>query len=103
MKTITAIIRPTRFQNVREALRACGVEMTTVTSVMACGNFDGPGQNEFVSSAENNLLNKTRMEIIVRDEKVESTIEAIVRQGRTGLSEDGKIFVMDMPHYAKIS
>jgi len=103
MKTITAIIRPTRFSGVKDALLACGVEMMTVSSVMVCGGFDDPGHKNFVSSADNTLLNKTRMEIIVSDEKVKSTIDAIVLQGSTGASGDGKIFVMDMPQFIKIS
>jgi nitrogen regulatory protein PII len=103
MKTITAIIRPTRLSGVKDALLVCGIEMMTVSSVMVCGGFDSPGYKNFVSSSEDTLLNKTRMEIIVSDEKVKSTIDAIVLQGSTGASGDGKIFVMDMPQFIKIS
>jgi nitrogen regulatory protein P-II 1 len=103
MKTITAIIRPTKFNNVKDALVARGVEMMTISSVMVCTGLDDSGHCHFNSSTEETMLNKTRMEIIVNDDNVKSTIDAIVRQGRTGLSEDGKIFVMDMPQYTKIS
>jgi nitrogen regulatory protein PII len=103
IKTITAIIRPTKFSDVKDALFAAGIELMTVTSVMGCGHQEGYEERWWNSSVEVNLLNRTRIEIVVPDEKVKPTMDVIVEKTRTGSMGDGKIFVMDVPQYMSIS
>jgi nitrogen regulatory protein P-II 1 len=101
MKTITAIIRPTKFPDVRDALNSVGIEMLTVNRVMGCGRKDTSASATV--AGEENLLNKTRIEIMVADHLVKKTVDAIMRKSRTGAQGDGKIFVMDVPQFQNIS
>ncbi len=103
MKSITAIIRPTKLGAVKDGLRLVGIEMLTVTRVMGCGRRNDTGSRSVDTPGEENLLNKTRLEIMVADHLVKKTVEAIVRHGRTGATGDGKIFVMDAPQFTRIS
>lgn len=103
MKTVTAMIRPGKFPEVKEALLGIGVEMMTVIDVMGCGQQEGYTESHSRSSGEVNLIKKVRIEIIVSDEQVKQAVDAIIKQSRTGNFGDGKIFVTDAPHYMSIS
>jgi nitrogen regulatory protein PII len=103
MKTVTAIIRPTKLYDVKDALLNVGVEMMTVTHVMGCGRRKTNGNITLGVEAEENLLNKTRIEIMVDDHLCKKTIGAILMKSRTGFAGDGKIFVMDAPQFMSIS
>jgi nitrogen regulatory protein P-II 1 len=103
MKSVTAIIRPTKLVAVKDGLRLVGIEMLTVTRVMGCGRRSDSGSRSADIPGEENLLNKTRLEIMVADHLVKKAVEAIVRHGRTGAAGDGKIFVMDAPQFGRIS
>jgi len=93
MKLITAIIKPFRLDDVRNALSEVGVNGMTVTEVKGFGRQRG--HTELYRGAEYvvDFLPKSKIEIAVSDELVEQAIEAIVSAARTGKVGDGKIFV----------
>jgi Nitrogen regulatory protein PII len=103
MKTVTAIIRPGKFSEVKEALLDMGVEMMTVVNIMGCGRQEGYTESHSKSSGEVNLIKKMRIEIIVPEEQVQQAVETIIKQSRTGNIGDGKIFVTDAPDYVSIA
>jgi nitrogen regulatory protein P-II 1 len=93
MKLITAVIRPHRWENVREALEALGVAGMTLTEVSGYGRQKG--HTEVYRGAEYDVLlvPKVRVEIVTEDPDVEGIIEAIQASAATGKIGDGKIWV----------
>jgi nitrogen regulatory protein PII len=93
VKQVTAIIKPFKLDEVREALAEVGVNGLTVTEVKGFGRQKG--HTELYRGAEYvvDFLPKIRVEMVVADEAVDRVIEAIVRSARTGKIGDGKIFV----------
>ena len=102
MKFITAIIKPFKLDEVREALSAIGVQGITVTEVKGFGRQKG--HTELYRGAEYivDFLPKTKIEAAVDDALVERAIEAIETAGRTGKIGDGKIFVLDVERALRI-
>jgi nitrogen regulatory protein P-II 2 len=96
MKLITAIIKPFKLDEVREALSAVGVQGVTVTEVKGFGRQKG--HTELYRGAEYvvDFLPKVKIEAAVSDEIVERAIEAIESSARTGKIGDGKVFVYDL-------
>ena len=93
MKLVTAIIKPFRLDDVRNALSEVGVSGMTVTEVKGFGRQRG--HTELYRGAEYvvDFLPKTKIEIAVADDMVEQAIEAIINAARTGKVGDGKVFV----------
>jgi nitrogen regulatory protein PII len=93
VKQVTAIIKPFKLDEVREALAEVGVNGLTVIEVKGFGRQKG--HTELYRGAEYvvDFLPKIRVEMVVADEAVDRVIEAIVRAARTGKIGDGKIFV----------
>ena len=93
MKRITAIIKPFRLDDVREALSNCGISGMTVTEVKGFGRQKG--HTELYRGAEYvvDFLPKMKLEIVVSDDRVEACIEAVSGAAQTGKIGDGKIFV----------
>ena len=93
MKLISAIIKPFKLDDVREAVADIGVEGLTVTEVKGFGRQKG--QTELYRGTEyrNEFLPKTKIEIAVKDEDTDSVIEAISLVSNTGKEGDSKIFV----------
>jgi nitrogen regulatory protein P-II 1 len=93
VKQVTAIIKPFKLDEVREALAEVGVNGLTVTEVKGFGRQKG--HTELYRGAEYvvDFLPKIRVEMVVADDAVDRVIEAIVRAARTGKIGDGKIFV----------
>ena len=93
MKLITAIIKPFKLDEVREALAEVGVTGLTVTDVKGFGRQKG--HTELYRGAEYvvDFLPKIKVEAVVSDDLIERAIEAITRTARTGKIGDGKIFV----------
>ena len=89
MKLITAIVQPSRFEAVKEALSKVEVFRMTVGDVQGLGRQRGHKEVYRGHEYEVHLVRKVRIEIAVNEEFVEPTIEAIIRGGRTG--EEGKI------------
>ena len=102
MKQITAVIKPFKLEEVREALGEVGVSGLTVTEVKGFGRQKG--HTELYRGAEYvvDFLPKVKVEMIVGDGLVEGAIEAIVKAARTGKIGDGKIFVCDVGQVVRI-
>ena len=102
MKLITAIIKPFRLDDVRNALAEVGVNGMTVTEVKGFGRQRG--HTELYRGAEYvvDFLPKSKIEIAVSDDLAERAIEAIVGAARTGKVGDGKIFVSSIEQTIRI-
>lgn len=102
MKMITAIIKPFKLDEVREALSSIGVQGITVTEVKGFGRQKG--HTELYRGAEYvvDFLPKTKVEAAVDDGMVDGVIEAIESAARTGKIGDGKIFVSDLEQVVRI-
>ena len=102
MKMVTAIIKPFKLDEVREALSVIGVQGITVTEVKGFGRQKG--HTELYRGAEYvvDFLPKVKVEAAVRDELVDQVIEAIEKSASTGKIGDGKIFVFDIEQVIRI-
>jgi len=102
VKQITAIIKPFKLDEVREALAEVGVTGLTVTDVKGFGRQKG--HTELYRGAEYvvDFLPKIKIEAVVSDAIVERAIDAITRAARTGKIGDGKIFVRSVEHVVRI-
>jgi nitrogen regulatory protein P-II 1 len=102
VKQVTAIIKPFKLDEVREALAEVGVNGLTVTEVKGFGRQKG--HTELYRGAEYvvDFLPKIRVEMVVADAAVDSVIEAIVKAARTGKIGDGKIFVSSVEQAIRI-
>jgi len=102
MKQITAIIKPFKLEEVREALAECGVTGLTVTEVKGFGRQKG--HTELYRGAEYvvDFLPKVKVEVAVKDGDVENCVDAIVKAARTGKIGDGKIFITSVERVVRI-
>src|SRR5690242_10743691 len=102
MKFITAIIKPFKLDEVREALSALGVQGMTVSEVKGYGRQKG--HTEIYRGAEYavNFLPKIKIEVAVRTEMADAVVEAVTVNARTGQIGDGKIFVTTVDQVVRI-
>lgn len=102
MKLITAIIKPFKLDDVREAVSDIGIKGITVTEVKGFGRQRG--HTELYRGAEYvvDFLPKAKIELAVPDDIAEQVIEAITDAARTGKIGDGKIFVTALEHVIRI-
>ena len=102
MKLVTAIIKPFRLDDVRNALSEVGVQGMTVSEVKGFGRQRG--HTELYRGAEYvvDFLPKAKIEVAVADDRVDAIIEAIVESARTGKVGDGKIFVTELEQVLRI-
>jgi len=102
MKLITAIVKPFKLDDVREALSEIGVQGITVTEVKGFGRQKG--HTELYRGAEYvvDFLPKVKIEVAVGEGMVEQTIEAITKAANTGKIGDGKVFVSPMEQVIRI-
>jgi nitrogen regulatory protein P-II 1 len=102
VKQITAIIKPFKLDEVREALAEVGVTGLTVTDVKGFGRQKG--HTELYRGAEYvvDFLPKIKIEAVVSDTMLERAVDAIIRAARTGKIGDGKIFVRSVDHVVRI-
>jgi nitrogen regulatory protein P-II 2 len=102
MKLISAIIKPFKLDEVREALSEIGVQGITVTEVKGFGRQKG--HTELYRGAEYvvDFLPKVKIDVAVDDGLTEQVIEAITRSARTGKIGDGKIFIFDLEQAIRI-
>ena len=102
MKMITAIIKPFKLDDVRQAVADIGIQGITVTEVKGFGRQRG--HTELYRGAEYvvDFLPKAKIELAVADEIAEQVIEAITNAARTGKIGDGKIFVTDLNQTIRI-
>jgi nitrogen regulatory protein P-II 2 len=102
MKLVTAIIKPFKLDEVREALGAIGVSGITVTEVKGFGRQKG--HTELYRGAEYvvDFLPKVKIEAAVKDDMLDQVIEAVEKSASTGKIGDGKIFVFDVEQVVRI-
>jgi nitrogen regulatory protein P-II 2 len=102
MKLVTAIIKPFKLDEVREALSAIGVQGITVTEVKGFGRQKG--HTELYRGAEYvvDFLPKVKLEAAIRDDMLDQAIEAIEKSASTGKIGDGKIFVFNLEQCIRI-
>ncbi len=102
MKLITAIIKPFKLDDVREALSDLGISGMTVTEVKGYGRQKG--HTELYRGAEYvvDFLPKAKIEVAVVEDLVDRTVEAIAQSARTGKIGDGKIFVSSLEEVVRI-
>ena len=102
MKLVTAVIKPFKLDEVREALTALGVFGLTVTEVKGYGRQKG--HTEIYRGAEYavNFVPKVRLEIVVSDALSDQVVSTIRNTARTDKIGDGKIFVLDVEHAVRV-
>ena len=102
MKFVTAIIKPFKLDEVREALSAIGVQGVTVTEVKGFGRQKG--HTELYRGAEYvvDFLPKVKVEVAVKAELLDQVLEAVMKSANTGKIGDGKIFVFDLEQCVRI-
>jgi nitrogen regulatory protein P-II 2 len=102
MKLITAIIKPFKLEDVRDALTKLGVAGLTVSEVKGFGRQKG--HTEIYRGAEYtvNFLPKIKIEVVVPDDRTDRVVEAIASTAKTGQIGDGKIFVIEVEHAVRI-
>ena len=102
MKLIIAIIKPFKLEEVKEALSSIGIEGMTVTEVKGFGRQKGHTEIYRGSEYTVDFLPKVKIEIVVTDESVAKTIDAIVKAAKTGKIGDGKVFVLALEEAVRI-
>ncbi|GBR01810.1 P-II family nitrogen regulator [Acetobacter oeni] len=102
MKLVTAIIKPFKLDDVRDALSPLGIQGLTVSEVKGFGRQKG--QTEIYRGAEYHVsfLPKIKIEIAIADALVDQVVEAILQSAHTGKIGDGKIFVSDLSRVIRI-
>ena len=102
MKLLTAIIKPFKLDDVRSALSELGIQGMTLTEVKGFGRQKG--HTELYRGAEYvvDFLPKMKIEVAVRDDQLESVVDAVTEAARTGKIGDGKIFVTDLVEAIRI-
>jgi nitrogen regulatory protein P-II 2 len=102
MKLVTAIIKPFKLDEVREALSAIGVQGVTVTEVKGFGRQKG--HTELYRGAEYvvDFLPKVKIEAAIKADMLEQALEAIGRSAKTGKIGDGKVFIFDLDDVVRI-
>jgi nitrogen regulatory protein P-II 1 len=102
MKKITAILKPFKLDDVRDALSEIGVTGLTVTEVKGFGRQKG--HTELYRGAEYvvDFLPKVKIEVVIKDDLLERAVETILKAARTGKIGDGKIFVTDIGRVIRI-
>ena len=102
MKLITAIIRPFKLDDVRDALTEAGVTGVTVTEVKSYGRQKGHTEIYRGTEYAVNFLPKVKIEVAVDSGQVDKVVEAITGAAKTGQIGDGKIFVFPLDHAVRI-
>ena len=102
MKLVTAIVKPFKLDDVREALFELGVQGMTVTEVKGFGRQKG--HTELYRGAEYvvDFLPKVKLEVAIKSEMLDQVIESISKSARTGKIGDGKIFVVELEQTVRI-
>ena len=102
MKKIEAVIQPFKLEEVKEALKAIGIDGMTITEVRGHGRQKG--HKEVYRGQEYNvdLLPKVKVELVVADSRSEEVIKALAAAARTGKIGDGKLFVYEVAEAVRI-
>jgi len=102
MKLVQAIIKPFRLDDVRDALSRVGIKGMTVSDAKGFGRQKGHTEVYRGAEYEVDLLPKISLELVVRDDQLETVVSAIAETAQTGKIGDGKIFVYDVEQAIRI-
>jgi nitrogen regulatory protein P-II 1 len=102
MKKIEAIIQPHKLEEVKEALKAIGIDGMTITEVRGHGRQKGHKEIYRGMEYQVDLLPKIKLEMVVPDARLEEVIQTLVASARTGKIGDGKIFVYEVAGAVRI-
>ena len=102
MKIVTAVIKPFKLDEVRDALTGLGVHGLTVTEVKGYGRQKGHTEIYRGTEYAVNFLPKVKIEVAVDDSQADKVVEAITAAAKTGQIGDGKIFVLPLDHAVRI-
>lgn len=102
MKRIEAIIRPSKLEDIKEALKNKDINGITISQVMGCGKQHGWTEYHRGSEVITNVLPKIEVKMVVEDDQVEDVIKLITEIARTGEVGDGKIFIIDIAECVRI-
>ena len=102
MKKIEAIIRPEKFDMVKDALLHLGYPGMTITEVKGHGNQKGISEMWRGRRFRIDLISKMKIEITVKDADVEKIVNTIIEESKTGSIGDGKIFIFDVENVYRI-
>ena len=102
MKKIEAIIQPFKFDDVKEAMKAIGIDGMTVTEVRGHGRQKGHKEVYRGQEYEVDLLPKVKLEMVIPDARLDEVINTLARSARTGKIGDGKLFVYEVAEAIRI-
>ena len=102
MKKIEAIIRPSKLEEIKEALANYDINGLTITQVMGCGNQKGKTEIYRGAVVDLKLLQKLKIEIVAKDENLHEIIKIISDNAKTGEIGDGKIFIYNIEETIRI-
>src|ERR1017187_7011320 len=102
MKKIEAVIQPHKLEEVKEALKAIGIDGMTITEVRGHGRQKGHKEIYRGMEYQVDLLPKIKLEMVVPDARFEEVIQTLVKSARTGKIGDGKIFVYEVAEAIRI-
>jgi nitrogen regulatory protein P-II 1 len=102
VKLVTAIVKPHRIENVKEALREIGVNGLTTTDVEGFGRQRGHTEVYRGAEYQVDFVPKVKVEVLVDDGDVDGVVDAIVKAARTGKIGDGKLWVGDVHQVVRI-
>jgi nitrogen regulatory protein P-II 1 len=102
MKKIEAIIQPSRFESVKDALREIGVEGMTVTEVRGHGRQKGHTESYRGREYTVDLLPKMKLELVLPDRLASNAVDTILKTAKTGKIGDGKIFITTVDEAIRI-
>ena len=102
MKKLEAIIQPFKLEDVKEALKAIGVDGMTVSEVRGHGRQKGHKEVYRGQEYQVDLLPKVKLELVVSDDRVDEVIRTVMQAARTGKIGDGKLFVYDVAQAIRI-
>lgn len=102
MKKIEAVIKPFKTEAVRDALAEVGVEGMTISEVKGFGRQKGDSEVYHESEFSIDFLPKVKFEVVVPDDRAQSTVDAIIQAAKTGKIGDGKVFVFHVEDAIRI-
>jgi nitrogen regulatory protein P-II 1 len=102
MKKVEAIIQPFKLEEVKEALKAIGIDGMTVSEVRGHGRQKGHKEVYRGQEYQVDLLPKVKLELVVSDARLEEVVKTIAQSARTGKIGDGKVFVYEVAEAVRI-
>ena len=102
MKLVTAVIKPFKLDDVKDALQAIGVAGMTISEVQGFGRQGGHSETYRGTEYKVLFTPKTRIEVVVNDEDVDDVVDSILSAGRTDKIGDGKVWVTNVEALARI-